>query len=379
MGQASGADVGQFRNGLVPVYAVYLSTNTFQSLADAGAAMEVFAINAATGQKIWQWEQPYMLDYGSATGVTQADNGIPPSATTYNSANGVSAVYAGDQEGRLWEINALTGLSMDNYTSAVIGSDCPSSSTMACKLPVIDANYWGTAAVSGAAVAGPQPITTNLGIARIPTNTGDGGLAVGSYFANYPLNKVAIVGTAGADWVSKSTAGYLHVAVLDAARKDLTTKAGVQAAELQGVLNEQLPDAGTSPFPLQYKADHLYGSISVSGQYAFYEVESGPVDDPMVLSNNIKGATYYIDLGGVTPTSYTPNLLAGTGLANFGGVTIFQIPGSGSINVIGAETGFLTNNQLTAPQALTNSALSVNGSPGDVLYQMLTWTQGYLP
>jgi len=76
LGGSVGLSIGEFRRGLEPVTAVFASSNS-SGANGIPAGLEVFAIDLATGQKLWEWVEPY------ASG-TFADNTVPPPTSISN-------------------------------------------------------------------------------------------------------------------------------------------------------------------------------------------------------------------------------------------------------------------------------------------------------
>lgn len=344
MGSSSGVVVGQFRDGLQPVNVVYVSTSSGNPALAKG--LEVFAMDAATGQKLWQWEQPYQ------DSKKLQDNTTPPTPTVVSGANGASRVYAGDMEGIIWELDAIMGLSVTNY---------PCGKAQPCKLAALDAT---------SPSFGPQPITTNIAIAKLPSSP-----MAGSALASYPSARVLIAGTSGADWVTQANGnGRLHLVLLDNNRTDISTTAGLNQALASGVLSEP------TPFPITYAwNEHLYGTITISGQFAFFETAVGQVGDIMRLDGSATGSTRYLDLGGLVNAGDPSTAFSQVPYANFGGVVVIpSTTTSNAVNVVGAQSGFISNNLLTQSAALQNPALNADTSSNGVLYRFLSWMQGFL-
>ncbi len=186
LGGSVGISLGQMRAGLAPVFGVFLATNASGSAAGGiSRGLEVLALDIATGQKLWQFEQPYSQAW--------VPNGVPPVASLLAGPDGVNRIYVGDQEGRLWELDASTGVNINNANSICASPPC---------------NY--AAFDTGSTSINPQPITTNIGIAKIPQNPD-----LGSDFVAFAGNTVLLFGTAGANWVPATVSGTIHVPFLD--------------------------------------------------------------------------------------------------------------------------------------------------------------------
>ncbi|MCY1023783.1 hypothetical protein [Pyxidicoccus sp. MSG2] len=360
LGGASGLSIGQLRRGLEPVYAVFAATNA-SGENGVSRGLEVFSIDVATGQKLWQWEQPYTQAW--------ADNTVPPVVSVLPGREGVSRLLVGDMEGRLWELDAGSGMNA-NVLRDVPG--CPRSTP--CALAAFD-----TRSTAGE----PQPLTTNVSVARLP-QTPTGALA------SYGGTLVALVGTAGADWVSGTVPGRLHVLLLDERYRKPVRADGLHldgtawpqnnalsSARLEGLLQEP------APFPVTFTAgSHLHGTITVAGRTAFFQTATGPVNDPMSLSGRSSGATYSMDLGDVSAVSPATQLGA-TSYANFGGVTVYhRDTGTSSKDfIVGQEVSRITNTVLnntgTKGAASPDPTQSVSTNPG-LMYRLLNWMQRHL-
>jgi type IV pilus assembly protein PilY1 len=356
LGGASGLAIGQMRRGLDPVYAVFAATNA-SGVNGVSRGLEVFAIDVATGQKLWQWEQPYAASW--------ADNTVPPVVSVLPGQDGASRLLVGDMEGRLWELDAGSGMNANVVRGA---PGCAVSSP--CKLAALDTRSTSSE---------PQPLTTNIAVARLPT-TPSGALAP------YGSALVALVGTAGADWVGASVPGRVHVLLLEdryrkpvrAGGSHLDGTAWAQAPALNSAQQDGLLQE-PSPFPLQFAAGaHLRGAITVAGRTAFFQTASGPANDPMTLDGRTVGATYSMNLGNVTSTLATQ--LGTTTYANFGGVSVLhRATGTGSQDfIVGQEVSRITNTVITNTATLGDTSpdpdLSLQGNPG-MLYRLLNWVQ----
>ena len=357
LGGARGISIGQLRNGLTPVFAIFVASNSSTAYSAPAKGEEVFALDVATGQKVWQWEKDYS---DTARG---SDNTVPPPVTITRNSDGANRAYVGDIEGRLWELDAPTGRNLNVFT----GAGC--STTTPCKFAALDTR---------STLANPQPLTTNLSFAKIPMV-----VSSGSMFAGYEGATVALVGTAGADWVQPTVAGKFHVLLLDPqyrvpfatggknlAGATVTQTAALATAKLTGVLQEP---AG---MPFTFAAgDHLYGTITVAGQMAFVPVAHGAVNDYLSLSSGITGSTFAIDLGEAT-TASSLTAVPGLSHANFGGVTMLHDATSGKDTLIGLEVSKITTTVSpgTAGHATPDSSLATQGP----LWRLKAWVTRFL-
>jgi type IV pilus assembly protein PilY1 len=209
MGLAYSAPVAKVWMGNSFQYVVFLAT----SAADHTSAtptgfrgVEVFAIDAISGEKVWQWEHLY-----ANTDASGIDNGIPPAVALGDiTANGsTERIYVGDMEGRLWELSARDGRNL-NYLK---GSDGKFWSFPLYGTPVMAGTGADDATkalytVSGGGL-GQQPLTTPIGQGRFTeapalTSSFDPALLVGRL--------AMIVGTMGVDWsIAPYERGHLYV------------------------------------------------------------------------------------------------------------------------------------------------------------------------
>src|SRR5262249_21947608 len=121
LGGSVGLAVGEFRRGLQPVTAVFVASNS-SGVNGFSSGLEVFAVEIATGQKLWEWVEPY----GPSTNY--ADNTVPAPISVMRNPNGAVRLYAGDMEGNLWELDATTGVNANVFFD---GSLCSTG----CKFP----------------------------------------------------------------------------------------------------------------------------------------------------------------------------------------------------------------------------------------------------
>ncbi len=377
LGGSAGLTTSQVRMGLEPVYVVYAASN----MPPGRKGIEVFAIEAATGQKLWQWEHAY------TSSTVPSDNAVPPPVAVINGLDGASRVLVGDQEGRVWELDAITGANV-NMSTTLTGC----SASAPCRFPAFDAR--STSSV-------PQPITTNVAVAVVPST-----VASGHLLYSYRGQRVVIFGTAGADWISgaASVPGKLHVALYDdsaigtsgsiplrvpirtGAGKELdgttdwTPTTALNAASTYGVLQE------VPGFPDVFSAgERLYGDITVTGGAVYYSTASSQVSDIMQLSASASGHTYALDLFTAATGALHSTLLND---ANYGGVAVYS-PTNATTGVrsfqgiVGdqvAAIGFIP--QSSAGTQLTNdsgpsSQLRPDSNSG-ITYRLMSWFKRFL-
>ncbi|MCP3102023.1 hypothetical protein LZ198_24455 [Myxococcus sp. K15C18031901] len=364
LGGTRGLSVGIVRQGLEPTYTVFVASSSSGATGTPAKGIQVFALDVATGQKLWQWQQAY----------TQAwvDNTTPTAPTVLTDTGGAARVYVGDMEGRLWELDGATG---QNVNVVKLGPAC--SPTSPCKYAALD---------TGSTATQPQPITTNVALARLPQT-----ITTGTALKDYAGELVAMVGTGGANWVPATSPGQLHLALLERQRRlplgvdgtklngsPITASAANTLAEDQGVLQEP------TPFPLTFAAPrHLYGTISVAGRTAYFSTANGPVNDLMALDGLTAGATYALDLGNTaTSAGSAATPLPGLALANYGGVAVYHRDNGGASTdyVVGLEVSRITNTRIENTSGKGPSSpddtLRVNGQ-GGLLFRLLNWSQRF--
>jgi len=357
LGGSVGLAIGEFRKGLEPVSAVFVASNS-STANGISSGLEVFAVEVATGQKLWEWVEPY----GPATNY--ADNTVPPPVSVMRNASGAVRLYAGDMEGNLWELDAATGMNANVF----FGGPCASTG---CKFAAFSTQSTATF---------QEPITTNLALARIPNLPPN----APSVFAPFANSNVVIFGTAGANWVSFNNPGQLHVAFLDnqfrkpyqisgSATESVnqvtqTQQQWISSATATGVLLEK-----SSPFPLTFTAAHLYGTITIAGQTVFFETAKDKVpQDINWLQATVQGGTYSIDLGAVTSSVTGDSMVAGYGsLASFGGVTVYHDTSTATPTdyVLTAEVSKLARTSMgSSTAAAKNVRLDPNSNGTGVFY-----------
>ncbi|WP_163996187.1 hypothetical protein [Pyxidicoccus caerfyrddinensis] len=364
LGGARGLSMGRVRQGLEPTYVVFAASNSSGATGSPAKGIEVFAIDVANGQKLWQWEQPY----------TQAwvDNTSPIAPTVLSDTGGAARVYVGDMEGRVWELEGATGM---NVNVVRMGPSC--SDTSPCKYAALD---------TGSTNTDPRPITTNVAVAQMPAT-----VTAGSAFANYPGESLAMVGTGGVPWVPATVAGQLHVALLGPNRRlpmgvdgKLLNGTAVTASAARGMALTQGVMQEPPPFPLSFAGPkHLYGSITVAGRTAYFSTANGAVSDLMSLGALTTGSTYRMDLGDTSTSAAAAAVtLPGVSLANYGGVAVYHrdtgatstdyVVGLGVSRISNTLISNTTNTGASSPDA----SLRVNGRDGWV-FRLLNWSQRF--
>ena len=366
LGGTGSLSMGLVRVGLNPVYAVFVASSSSALASTPTRGLAVFAIDAATGQKLWEWQREF--DAGDT--LRPHDNYAPRGVTLYYGTEGAATVLVGDYDGRLWELDAATGVNR-NFQRISCASDC--------NLPAFD---------TGSTNANPQPITSNIALAKLPAT------GVSGDFGTFAGQTMVLFGTAGASAVPSTVSGKVHSLLLGTAyRKPLTActscssnvttatwtdlNAVITDARSQGVLQE--PTNWPKSLPT---GERVYGYLTVAGTTAFVPVATGQVaiEDLMHLDGAAIGKTYAIDLGSFSGNITSANGLTGFDKANFGGVAVYSWDlGSGNSkqSVVGTEVSAITrwdNSSHAAGGAMDpNKALKTSTGETGVGYRLLNW------
>ncbi|MFZ5443886.1 MAG: hypothetical protein ACOZQL_28030 [Myxococcota bacterium] len=375
LGGTAGLSSSQIRVGLEPVYAVFAVSNmstdpdrcTPTPCTSPTRGLVVHAIEASTGQLMWEWERPY-----DDTTAADPGNPVPVVASVISGADGASRLLIGDHEGRVWELNAATG---ENLNSSATGN-CTLATP--CQYPLFDTQ---------STPANPQPITTNLAVARVPS-----GLPVGATLKAYEGERVVLFGTAGADWISNpaAVAGRLHVLLYEPSRRvPVTTGAGnqlgggpawtlasAQAAGATAGVGQEVPD-----FPRVFApGERVYGTITISGSVAVFSTAYDRITDVMAVAANIRGTTYAVDLQVAQAGSLT-QAFSGTRAA-YGGVAVYADPTGavkGLVTSQSSSMNYVTSSTMgtTATNMGKKPALGVGENQG-LAYRLLGWVRRWL-
>ncbi len=361
LGGSVGLSIGEFRRGLEPVTAVFVASNS-SGANGYSAGLEVFGIDIATGQKLWEWLEPYAA-------ATFADNTVPPPVSIFRTFNGAFRLYSGDMEGNVWELDASTGMNADVF----FGTGCSGGCKFTAYSTQSDASH-------------EEPITTNLAIGRLP-NMPPNSTSVLAPFSN--ANFLAF-GTGGANWVAFNNVGQFHLTLLDDRYRKpyqlpgsstdavngvtLTQTDWISSAQAGGVLLEKSP-----VFPLIFTSSHLYGAVTISGEMVFFETTQANIpQDINWLGGAIPGGTYALDLGVVASGTTGDTLLPNFGTrASYGGVTVYHDTSTPNPTdyVLSAEVSKLTRTSMGSSTAATRTqTLDPNTNGTGMLYTF----KGYL-
>ncbi len=367
LGGASSLSMGLLRVGLNPVYAAFVATSASALASTPTKGLAVFAIDVSTGQKLWEWER----EFDSADTSRPHDNYTPRGVTLYYGTEGATTVLVGDYDGRLWELDAATGTNR-NFQRVSCSSDC--------NLPAFD---------TGSTVANPQPITSNIALAKLPAT------GVSGDFGTYSGQTMVLFGTAGATAVPSTVSGAVHALLLgNNYRKPLTActsctsnvtgttwsdlNAVVADARATGVLQEPTTWPKTLP-----TGDRVYGFLTVAGTTAFVPAVTGQVaiEDLMNIDPNTVGKTYALDLGSFSGSVTSSNSLTGFEKANFGGVAVYNWDlgaGNSKQTVVGTEISKIARydnaSHPTGSGAMDpDKKLKTNAGETGAGYRLLNW------
>jgi len=275
---------------------------------------------------------------------------------------GTRRLYVGDFDGRLWELDAVTGVNVNYQATGCSGN---------CNLAAFD---------TGGTLANPQPITSNISIAKVPpAATGD--------FANYAEESIVIFGTAGSSLVPPSVGGSIHALLSAQNRRKPVQADGVHLDGSPWSATAAMADAQVSGM-LQAPAnwpknltppERVYGTISVAGKTVIVPAVAGSVNLGDVAhaapAASLAGKTYTFNLGNITGTGAA---LASFDYANFGGVAIYhQALSSGSRDfVLTTEVNKIATYNVTNAGALgdisPDATLNPNANHG-ITYRLLNW------
>ncbi|WP_434380494.1 hypothetical protein [Melittangium boletus] len=261
------------RRGNRPSYQVVVATNGGK---DGAQQLQVFALEAGTGKKIWQWERPYGED---------TSNSLPGGTSTLDvdGDGSMDRVYVGDMEGRVWELSAHTGANLNYFN---VGGSPVSYPLYSTQDPL-------------------HPVTTVPAIMRLPYSFEAGSIFSGLGVGNKALGKLALVfGTAGADWVlarNDKIKGRMYVAVAlpeDLGIRDVLSHDKVTPVpfDLRSPLaNRGTVKSGAVTFLTLEEKERAVGSPKIVGSNIVLSTAYGTTEsDP--FNSNMQGRTHLVDL-----------------------------------------------------------------------------------
>jgi type IV pilus assembly protein PilY1 len=294
LGDALEINLVPVRRGNIPSFQLIVSTNG----ASVGAQqLQVFALDAGTGRKLWQWERPY--DAGTS-------NSVPAGTSTLDvdGDGSMDRVYVGDMEGRLWELSIHTGANFNYIQDESNGYD-------SYPLFITESPAY-------------HPISTAPAIMRLPYSLAGpfASLAPGSG------GKLALVfGTAGNDWVlSKLPTVKGRVYVVAALPEDKNIrhhltydKVNKATLSVAGTMNSNgtAKRSGGSLYHELAEKERAVGAPQIVGSKIVLTTAYGTTESDF-FSSNMQGSTHVLDLG----TAGGARMVADSGKAAAGGLVL---------------------------------------------------------
>jgi type IV pilus assembly protein PilY1 len=393
LGASQSISVAQMRRFNSPVFAAFVATNEPQDKADMGSGLFVFAIDVTTGQKIWQFNNPYTPVTPVPDPVPDQDQAsagnTPPAGVTLLSKAGNSIIdtaYVGDDEGALWELDAADGVNVNSFapllTSSQYSSLCTNDTGQHCNFALSQAYGDGTFKA--------QPISSLSTIFILPA------LPATSPLKPYEGQPMLAYGTAGTDTVSSlepsgdpktvctaggCTTGRVHLVPLQPGYRytpaDLlgssstTLLSRIETWGLLKPLPGKLDDKWNEPpgYPIVLSpGERVFGSIVAAGDQLFYNTTTGSsasIDD---RQGNLGGSTYRVLLSASSNAPF--DYVNGAGLSKVGGAggTPMVDTKTGTVVVVTDSTVLRFN----PPAGGTMQGPSVNGR-GATPTGLLSW------
>lgn len=357
LGASNSVSAAPLRRNNAPVFAAFVVTNEPADQSNSGNGIYLFAIDLVTGQKLWEFNNPYMLSTDPANQVSGLGNNPPAGVTLLSKAGNaiVDTAYVGDEEGSLWEIDAAAGVNLTSYAPVLTG--CTGKN---CNFPLSQA--------FGAGTHGPQPISTLSTIFLVPSN----------YPAAGPLNHftgqaLLTYGTAGTDTISglepangdcssgACISGFLHLLPIAPSGRDSALQVR-NSATLQAQVQQNGVAIEVPGYPLQLPAgERLFGSIVAAGTNLFFSTNAGP-GSQLDAYGNQTGASYQFDLTASINAAapFAASLLANTNVGGAGGTPLLYF----DPNTKAASLVTVTDQKITfvsLPPGTNLSGPSVNG------------------
>ena len=364
LGASQSVSIGTLRRNNAPVFAAFIATNE-----PNGNGVNVFAIDLVTGQKLWEWNNPF--DPTTYTGLF-ADKALgagntPPvgvSIVSRSLDDQINSLYVGDDEGSLWELDASDGRNNTAY-GLTMGGGCLSTPG-SCNFPLSQAYDEGQNSA--------QPISTlsTLFVVRpdIPAT---------SVFKDYIGQTLLAYGTAGTDTVSAISTtvnGAVHLLPISPSLRDNASDikgdtSGVKLTHAveKGVAYEVAKTkggAGTAYFPqVLTGGNRIFGSIVAdltTGRLYFGTTvgASSGIDSRGALS----GSIYQLD---TTVTSGSPLSTVGAATGGVGGTLAMSYDATTGAATLIASTDkdvFVIKpaNSTALPPSTTRAVYTLDGS-----------------
>jgi type IV pilus assembly protein PilY1 len=388
LGASQSITVGVIRRNNAPIFAAFVATN--DSVAQG---IYVFGIDLVTGQKLWEWNNPfdkesYGPDAAAANQLLNKYKGVGNTApagvavVSRSLDDQVNSVYAGDDEGSLWELNAEDGVNNTGYAAATTavppGIDCTGDKLGACNFPLSQA--YGYALFTPADI--PQPISTAPTIFTIRSDVPTNGV-----FRKYMGQTLLAYGTAGTDTVAAFTSpvvsGAIHVLPISISARDLPSDlTGAQSstrrphADAKGVGYEVGHDkdgsTGALGFPQALDSgNRVSGALSVDANgRLFFGTTTGTVSD---LDNRgvLNGNIYQINTGATSAATGYSSIVSSVG--GIGGkVAVGTVAGVSTL-VVSTDRGIYVANQSAAPAPVTGNGVLATQTATQPAAGLLGW------
>ena len=367
LGASQSVSTGVLRRSNAPVYGAFVATNEA-----GGHGIYIFGIDLVTGAKLWEWNNPYDREaYNPTTGSPKLANKY---AGTANSApagiaiisrsldDQVNLVYAGDDEGSLWELNAEDGINTTAYSGPL---NCNAvGDTGTCNYSLSQAYGYSSDLFGSANADTPQPVSTLPTVFTIRSDVPASGI-----FNKYVGQAMLAYGTGGTDAVASITpqvSGAIHLIPLSPLARDtpvdLTGASGstrTTHAANKGVDYEAGVTKGASPTTFEYpkaltNGERVYGDISVdqSGRL-FFGTTTGSVTD-IDSRGSLSGNIYQIDTASTTPNAALSTMkLTSAAIGGVGGNVAIGKNASGQQVMVVS-----TDKDLQVPKPTAGSGLS---------------------
>ena len=368
LGATYGLTLGQTRQGQSPIFPVYLSSNFNNDTDNAplNQGVQVYAVDIATGQKMWHWMEPY-----DNTGNTPSSLVTPQANTLLPDPNTglVSTVYVPDLAGQLWELPAV---GLTNLWTGMGVSD-----------GTVNTGAIFETKASENALDVTEPLTTSIAVAKLP--------AAGSFGPTAALKPwagklIALVGTDGSPDAFVNGTGKIHVVDVDpSSRLSTGSYRGMAPGDTSpaGQLASPNPTS-LAPFPLSLPTnERAYGSITITGTVAYISTADSVITNPLDISAGVKGGLYALDLSALASgDTVGSNLISqyGTSEGSFAAPAVFTDTATGITHVLVDQAGQMAHFTTSAnSHSKADSSLSVNNSQKNGLpYRLLGWLKRML-
>jgi type IV pilus assembly protein PilY1 len=319
LGSSASVSVAALRRNNAPVFAAFVATNE-----PSGNGIYVFAIDVVTGQKLWEWNNPYDQPTLLASDPVWAAGlgNTPPAGVSLLSKAGNSIIdtaYVGDDLGNFFELDANDGLNTTSYAKALAKTDGTAN------FPLVNAYY-------SPGSMGPQPVSTLATIFTVPWT-----IPLTSSFNASRGQTLVAFGTSGTDTVaayldangSSTDTGNIHILPVSANGRLLPSQvSGTSTAWTKGVGLE------VSGFPRSLNpSERAYGSLVAAGDTLYFATSAGAVADidKRGQPGLISGSVYSLSLNAPAASMVTQ---LSTGNGGTGGTPLVDTSVAGKVTVV---------------------------------------------